>query len=316
VTTVSPSPAASTAVGETRPAEGHATNLAKRVAVGVVAIPIILLLCMAGGAYFFAFIALASAVALREFYALAENKGARPLIIVGLAGGFSVNLAFFAASPRIPPQDVLLAFVMIAAVVELFHNERSPILNLSTTLFGVCYVSLFFGTLIGIRQMFELDTFPVARYFPGSVAGESVATQIHHWGGAMTIALFAMIWICDSAAFHVGHAVGTHKLFPRVSPNKSWEGAIAGFVAAILATLLAQRYFLPFLPVTGALFIGAVVGTIGQLGDLVESLLKRDAGVKDSSTLIPGHGGAFDRFDSILLVAPCVYLYLGYLLRG
>ena len=126
------------------------------------------------------------------------------------------------------------------------------------------------------------------------------------------ISIFAMIWICDSAAFHVGSALGKHKLFPRVSPQKSWEGAVAGLIAAILVALAAKYLVLTFLPVTSAIVLGAIVGTIGQLGDLTESLLKRDAGVKDSSTLIPGHGGVFDRFDSLLLVAPCAYLYLEY----
>jgi phosphatidate cytidylyltransferase len=128
------------------------------------------------------------------------------------------------------------------------------------------------------------------------------------------MSVFAIIWICDSAAFHVGSALGKHKLFPRVSPQKSWEGAGAGLIFAILSALAAKYLVLPFLPVAGAIVIGTIVGTIGQLGDLTESLMKRDAGVKDSSTLIPGHGGAFDRFDSVLLVAPCVYLYLGYVL--
>jgi phosphatidate cytidylyltransferase len=112
----------------------------------------------------------------------------------------------------------------------------------------------------------------------------------------------------------VGAPLGKHKLFPRVSPQKSWEGAIAGFVFAIAAAVAAKYLVLTFLPLASAIVIGAIVGTIGQLGDLVESLLKRDAGVKDSSTLIPGHGGALDRFDSILLVTPCVYLYLHYAL--
>ncbi len=132
----------------------------------------------------------------------------------------------------------------------------------------------------------------------------------------MTITVFAIIWICDSAAFHVGAPWGKHKLFPRVSPQKSWEGAIAGCLFGIAAAIAAKYIALPFLPLTGAILIGAVVGTIGQLGDLTESLLKRDAGVKDSSKLIPGHGGAFDRFDSVLMVSPCVYLYLCWLFRA
>jgi phosphatidate cytidylyltransferase len=290
------------------------SNLAQRVVVGVVTIPLIFLLCMAGGPYFFSFVAIVSAVALREFYALAEAKGAKPLVILGIIGGFAINLAFFLPHPSQPPllEIVLLVIGVVFSLRELFRNQGSPVLNLSTTLFGVLYISLFFGTLIGIRQLFVPAVFPVSRYFPSGagVAGAGIVDQIHTWGGYTVMSLFVTIWICDSAAFHVGSAWGKHKLFPRVSPQKSWEGALAGLVFAILAALAAQHFVLPFLPVASAIVIGAIVGTIGQLGDLVESLLKRDAGVKDSSTLIPGHGGAFDRFDSVLLVAPCVYLYL------
>jgi len=233
-------------------------------------------------------------VALREFYALAEAKGANPILALGMVGGFLVNLCFLPPfSSR--PDHLAIVFILIVVVCSLWQlfrqqNPRdSALLNLSTTLFGVLYVSLFFGTLVGIGEM-------------------------DRWGGRMVMSLFVMIWICDSAAFHVGSAMGRHKLFPRVSPHKSWEGAAAGFVFAILTAVVAKHLVLELLPMSGAILIGTLVGTVGQLGDLTESLLKRDAGVKDSSTLIPGHGGAFDRFDSVLLVAPCVYLYLEFFL--
>jgi phosphatidate cytidylyltransferase len=294
------------------------SNLAQRIVVGVVAIPLILLLCMAGGLYFFSFIAIASAVALREFYALAEAKGAKPLVVLGIIGGFFINLSFFLRFPSQPPLlvIVLLIVTVVFSLRELFRNQGSAILNLSTTLFGLLYVSLFFGTLIGIRERFVPAAFPVLRYFPSGagVTDARIADQIHAWGGYTVMSVFVIIWICDSAAFHVGSALGKHKLFPRVSPQKSWEGAAAGFLFAILSALAAKYLVLTFLPVASVLVIGAIVGTIGQLGDLTESLMKRDAGVKDSSGLLPGHGGAFDRFDSVLLVAPCVYLYLDHFL--
>jgi phosphatidate cytidylyltransferase len=239
-------------------------------------------------------------------------------VTLGIVGGLAINLSFFLPLHTRPAPQVivLLVLVVVLSLCELFHNEGSGVLNLSTSLFGLLYVSLLFGTLIGIRELFVPAVFPVVRYFPATsgMSEAGIASQIHAWGGYMVISVLATIWICDSAAFHLGSAVGTHKLFPRVSPQKSWEGAVAGFVFAILSALAAKYFLLQFLPVTGALIIGVIVGTIGQLGDLTESLMKRDAGVKDSSTLIPGHGGAFDRFDSVLLVAPCVYLYLNYVL--
>ncbi|HEX4346637.1 MAG TPA: phosphatidate cytidylyltransferase [Vicinamibacterales bacterium] len=271
------------------------TNLAQRVLVGVVAIPIIYLLCMAGGLYFFAFAAIASGLALHEFYGLARAKGARPLTWLGIAAGFFVNLSFLRVTLQTPPLAVVLTVSALAmALCELFRDEGSAIVNLSTTVFGVLYVSLFFGTLIGIR---DLDTATAALPAPYS-------------GGAMVMAMLVTIWICDSAAFHIGKPFGAHKLYPRVSPQKSWEGAVAGLAGAVITAVVAKYIALPFLPLPGAVYLGIIVGTVGQMGDLVESLLKRDAGVKDSSTLIPGHGGVFDRFDSVLLVAPCLFLYL------
>ena len=118
----------------------------------------------------------------------------------------------------------------------------------------------------------------------------------------------------SSAAFFGGTALGRHKLFPRVSPNKSWEGAIFGFLFAVITLILLKPVILNFLNWTNILVIGAIIGVVGQIGDLIESLIKRDAGVKDSSKLIPGHGGIFDRFDSILFTAPVVLLYLKYFL--
>ena len=125
--------------------------------------------------------------------------------------------------------------------------------------------------------------------------------------------MFASIWICDSAAYYGGTALGKHKLFLRVSPYKSWEGALFGFVFSVLTMVTAKFIVLDFLDWNTIIALGVIIGIIGQLGDLVESLFKRDAQVKDSSNIIPGHGGVFDRFDSLLLTAPVIYLYLTYI---
>ena len=122
-------------------------------------------------------------------------------------------------------------------------------------------------------------------------------------------------YLLDSAAFFGGSALGKHKLFPRVSPNKSWEGAVFGFLFAVISIILLKPVILNFLSWTDIIVLGIIIGTVGQIGDLVESLIKRDAGVKDSSGLIPGHGGIFDRFDSILFTAPVILLYLKYFLQ-
>jgi phosphatidate cytidylyltransferase len=113
----------------------------------------------------------------------------------------------------------------------------------------------------------------------------------------------------DTGAYYTGRTIGRHKLAPRVSPGKTIEGAIGGFVMAVVAGLLCKLVFFPEIPAAHALALGAVLGTIGQVGDLAESLLKRGSNVKDSGTLLPGHGGMLDRVDSILFCAPVLYYY-------
>lgn len=312
------------------------SNFGQRVATAVVAIPLIILVCMAGGIWFFLFVAVASGAALREFYHLARAKGARPNAPLGIAAGFAVNLAFF--YPKLsgfcvgvlhglgwavpfPSQSqllliVLLVSVMVLALAELFAGKGPAIAGIASTVTGIVYVSLFFGTFIGLREIFVAGDFPAYRWFPGAVAAGAgeVWPVVYRWGGYTVISIFAVIWICDTAAQLTGMVAGRHKLFPRVSPNKTWEGAAAGFAAAILSAVAAKYLVLEYLRAGDAIVIGVIVGTLGQAGDLFESLLKRDAGVKDSSNLLPGHGGILDRFDSLLFVAPAVYIYIDFIL--
>ena len=121
---------------------------------------------------------------------------------------------------------------------------------------------------------------------------------------------FLTVWICDTCAYLLGMAFGRHNLMPSVSPKKTWEGAIGGFLGAVLSFWAASYWLLPGFGVYNALLLGAIIGVIGQIGDLAESKIKRDAAVKDSSNIIPGHGGLLDRFDSILFVIPAVLIYL------
>ncbi|MDI6765646.1 MAG: phosphatidate cytidylyltransferase [Bacteroidota bacterium] len=312
------------------------SNHLRRIITAAIAIPIIILICMAGGIFFLSFIILISSLALIEFYKLAERKGAKPLLTVGVLAGILVNLSFYHVKLRdftvglletygilipFPSQSQLLIITIIVIIVilkliELFRNNGSAILNVSSTLAGIFYVSLFFGTFIGLRELFVPFDFPMGRYFqsPDCYTNPEIINQVYQWGGYTVISVLAMIWICDTAAFYIGSAFGKHKLFPRVSPNKSWEGAIGGFLFAVMGAVATKFLILPYLSLGSAIILGIIVGIFGQIGDLIESLFKRDAGVKDSSNFIPGHGGILDRFDSLLLVSPIVYLYLDFVL--
>jgi len=290
---------------------------------------------MAGGFYFFALIATISTFALVEFYGLSKAKGALPQVFLGAIFGLCVNAVFLHGKIQrlvvgafagwglaIPFPSMaqfflilLLLFLPLLLTVEIFRRKNAPLLNVSSTLFGVCYVSFLLGTFIGLRELFNPCDIPVYRYFgvQGAAASDEILRTIDRWGGATIMSVLASIWICDSAAYYAGSAFGKHKLLERVSPKKTWEGAVAGFVFALLSFVGAKYLVIPYLSVTDALVCGGIVGVFGQIGDLAESLLKRDAQVKDSSSLIPGHGGALDRFDSLLFVAPLVYFYLDFI---
>ena len=311
------------------------SELATRVAVAAVGVPLVILLCIAGGFYFFGFVAILSALALYEFYGLTASKGARPQVVMGLIVGFLMTSAFI--SPRaslllaeflegqglaLPTPSMtqyimilLLVSVPVALIFELFRTRGTAIINLSMTVFGWMYVSLFFGALVGLREVFNPYDFPVSRYF--HIIGPSVPAEVqdtlHWWGGLTMVSVFASVWVCDSAAYFVGRALGKHPLFKRVSPNKTWEGAIGGFVGAVAVFTVARFIALPYLSVVQAIVCGALIGLFGQVGDLVESLLKRSAGVKDSSALFPGDGGVLDRFDSLMFVAPLLFFYLEFI---
>jgi len=310
------------------------SNLTQRILVALVAIPLIVLFCMLGGFYFFAMVVFISSVGLHEYYKLAEKKGTSPHIGLGLMFGFLVTCVFiwgklqyvilsvaakFGRELPMPTMAQLflilfLLFVPLIMLVELFRNKGSAIINTATTVFGVCYVSFFLGSFVGLRELFIPEDFPVWLYFDvhGADYPPEVVKQVYDWGGATVITVFASLWMCDSLAYFAGRFLGRHKLFERVSPKKTWEGASAGYVGAVAAFLIAQNYFLPYMTVGSAFVCGSIVGIFGQLGDLVESLFKRDAGVKDSSALIPGHGGVLDRFDSLIFVSPLIFFYLDF----
>jgi len=311
------------------------SNLTMRILVALIGIPLIVAATLMGGYVFCAVVLVISLIALHEYHGLARAKGASPQAATGYLLGVLLVLVFLYDRVRliivgafdrqgipIPfptmAQELmilLLAFVPAIMILELFRGKPNPLYNIAVTLMGAMYVSLFFGSLVGLRELFIPADFPVYQHFPvtGPAVPDDVAATIYRWGGWTVLALFIAVWVCDSAAYFAGRAFGRHKLFERVSPNKTWEGAVAGFVGAIAAFLLMKFLVLPYLTWTQSLVCGTIVGVVGQLGDLAESQLKRDAGVKDSSTLIPGHGGILDRFDSIVAVSPVLYLYLDFI---
>ncbi len=302
-----------------------------RVVTAAIAIPLVLGAIWLGGWAFYLFVALISTGALMEFYWLAQKKGALPNKLLGVLAGLVIVAMFtpegkewWAAhfvhlqmQNRVQFHDpmmlIAVLFVVIGLTIELFRGRGGALENLTATLAGPLYISLSLATLIGLRGLLIVNGFggeSSDASNPGTLGlgAEAVA----HTNLYIVVAVIVTIWICDSGAYYCGRAFGRHKLFERVSPKKTWEGAIGGAVFAIAGMIGFRQWLLPFLSVGDAVVLGAVVGVFGQIGDLAESLLKRDAGVKDSSQLIPGHGGLLDRFDSLIFVAPLAYVYLVY----
>lgn len=244
---------------------------------------------------------------LYEFYGLCYKVDqAKPISRWAMVGGGMLFLSVFFAElfkcPWIVPV-LYVPFFTGTFVVELFRHNGNPILNVAMSLLGHIYVALPFSCLCMIESM--------------GASGDAGLYNVNWQGGLLVLAFFIAIWVSDTGAYLVGRAIGKHKLYERVSPKKSWEGFWGGFVLATTIGFLFGRYF-PNLPKINdhqlydwqwAIFF-ALISVLGTLGDLVESLFKRYFKVKDSSNMLPGHGGFLDRFDSAIISAPFAYAIL------
>ena len=192
---------------------------------------------------------------------------------------------------------ILLCSVLISGLFQLTRYKfDNAVENLSSFLFGLIYVALFFSFLILIRE------FPLKSGLDYQV------------GGLWIIFLFLCTWLSDILSYFIGTPFGKHKILPLVSPNKSWEGSFGGIAGALLAAFVSKSIFLKEVPLFHLLSLAILISIFGQIGDFVESSFKRQVSLKDSSSIIPGHGGVLDRFDSLLFSAPLVYFYLIFIL--
>ena len=295
------------------------SELTKRTLFAIIAAPVALWVVLAGGAPLAALLAIVSALGAWEFFRIARETGAHPLDDAGiaLAGILPLvvhahYLGVFAVTPAVGAVVVLL---VMAATIWLRGVNGAPLASAATTLFGVLYTAgmLAFGYAIRYHDIVRgYDSVAGARVGIGAL---SIALAP---GGVLLIFPLLITWASDIGAYFVGRTIGGPKLIPAVSPGKTISGALGGVVASMLVSLLfAKTVLVPvahigFTP-WGALLFGLLISVTAQVGDLFESLLKREAKVKDSSRIIPGHGGVLDRFDSLLFVLPVAYLLLGWL---
>ena len=273
---------------------------AQRVAVAAVGIPLTVGVVYLGGWLLAILLAALAVLGALEFYRMAGLKDARPLSAIGAAtaAAFVLVASISPASGPVGFGYLLAGATLVIATLSIRVRgvEGQPLLAISTTLMGAVYV----GALLSFGLML--------RYLPG------VESAWH--GTALVFAPVLLTWTSDTFAYLAGRTWGRRKLVPRVSPGKTVEGSVGALVGSVAVgagyALLLQSFdsYAPTL-LEGA-FFGLVISVVAQVGDLVESLLKRDAGVKDSGTLLPGHGGALDRIDSLLFTLPFAYLFLRY----
>jgi len=264
----------------------------KRVLTAAALVPLVLAVVLwAPPPLFIVLIVLVALMALREFYDLAQGQGWQLYRWLGLVAAAVVVLwVELPPSAEFPATAMAALIACVAAVLlrALSRPERMPnsIGDAGATLLGVLYLGLFMGATGAIRIV---------------------------WGSAWLIFLLLVVWLGDTAALYAGKAWGRHAMAPRVSPKKTWEGAAASLVAAFLVGA-GFGHWLAANPL-GYGVLAVVLNVAAQVGDLVESLFKRGAQVKDSGGLLPGHGGVLDRIDAMLFAAPLLWYYLAYFPR-
>ena len=279
-------------------------ELAKRVASGLVAAPIVVACVWFGDAALATLLAAAAAVGAWEFYRLADAaSGARAFSRTGIVLAALVPLVVHASVRQLGTPPLAAGVVVVLGLLTLAVWRRGvdghPIVAVATTLLGIAYAGVPLGFAYALRH----------HNFVVGAAG----------GTALLMLPVLCTWASDIGAYFAGRVIGGPKLIPAVSPGKTISGAVGALVASgALAAFYVPDVLRPAANLGMApgrpLLFGLLVSVAAQLGDLVESLLKRDAGVKDSSHLIPGHGGVLDRVDSLLFVLPVAHLVLGWLL--
>jgi phosphatidate cytidylyltransferase len=297
--------AAAAAPGATGAATGRqpASELTKRVTFAVVAIPLLIGAVWLGGAPFAIVIAAGAALSSYEFYRLAIGAGSVPLWGHGVILSALVPLLVYARFLGLwtPPVSIVMLLVLELLTVALWvrGSAGKPLEVVAITILGVLYT----GGMLSFAYALRYHEYAV---------GASAGT-------ALVALPLVLTWGTDTGGFVFGRRLGRRKLMPAVSPGKTVEGAIGGLVLGVLISVLYGRYVLPplaqlALPLWSAIAFGTVVSVAAQVGDLVESMLKREAGVKDSSKLIPGHGGMLDRLDSLLFTLPVGFALVGWML--
>lgn len=261
--------------------------IGNRVVSSIVLIPLLFVIVWVLPPVFFALLAVAASVlGQHEYYTMAKARGQKPMELAGYVFGAFIILDFAQMVPHAGQGAAVTVAVLGVLTARLFSRRpvEGALEEASVTLLGVLYAALLFGFQVAVHR----------------------GPQGKHW----LVFLYLVIWASDTGAYYIGTAYGRNRLYEKISPKKSIEGLAGGVAASALTALLCKLWLVKSIGWGQAVLLGAGLAVIGTVGDLAESLLKRSAGVKDSGSLIPGHGGILDRMDSMLFAAPVLYYYL------
>ena len=275
-------------------------NLIIRALTGIIFVVVLISAICIHPIFFLILFCIITGLTLWEFGGLVKHyENANLQRTVNMLGGVYLFIATFVHANGLTDGKIFLPyllFIMLTMIAELYYKAPNPINNWAFTLFAQIYCAGSFSMLNFIGA--EPGTPGVMSYTP-----------------LFIMAIFIFVWLDDTGAYLVGSLIGKHKLFERISPKKSWEGCFGGLILA-LASSQAFAWFAPEINRMNWLGLAATVVLFGTWGDLIESLLKRTLGVKDSGNVLPGHGGMLDRFDSVMLAVPASYIYIELFIRN
>ncbi len=276
-----------------------AKNNSSRTLVNLLGIPSLLAIIYLGDSFsnspiFSVFIGAVLFLGAKEIPPLSNSKKGQPVISI-----LFIFLALLQIGRipgirwEIPIYILLIGIALTAMIVEIFRKKETPLLNISILVFSFVWLGLMLGSLSELRNLPDI-------------------------GFKITLALFLSVWICDTGAFFFGKKFGKKKILPDISPNKTWVGTIAGFISSMIFLLILNQsgYFPDIFSLVDVVVLGLITGIFGQFGDWAESLLKREANVKDTSNILAGHGGVLDRFDSLTFAAPLTLIYCTYFIKA
>ena len=269
-----------------------------RTFINLLGIPSLLAIIVAGDSFyqlpiFSIFIGIVLYLGIKEIPILIKGSNGQPFLPLLLIFMIILQIDRHAAIAwDIPIYNLVIGLTLTAMITEIVRKKQTPLLNISALVFAFIWLGVMLGSL-------------------------SILRNIPSIGFSITLALFLSVWICDTAAFGFGVKFGKRKILPEVSPKKTWVGCFSGLISSIIFMMIIYRFnFFTFhVSHIDAIILGLIAGIFGQLGDFSESLLKREANIKDTSNILRGHGGILDRFDSLTFAAPLTLMYCNYFIQ-